>query len=294
MSMFAFTGAIEMGFILAFVGIGVYLSFRVLDFPDLTVDGSFVLGGAVYVALVVAGVNPWLAMLAAFFAGSLAGLVTAMLNLQFNILNLLASILVMTALYSINLHVMGSGNLQVGNAPSIFTPFEGLFGLKSYYIRIIIIGILVLITALIFWRFLESEIGLAIRATGINKKMANAQGVNTSFHVYLGLALSNGLVAISGSFFAQINHGMDITGGIGTIVFGLAAVIIGEALFQSRNLLVILLSCIVGSVLYRIAVFLALGGVLGVDPSKDMQLVTAVIVALFLIVPKYLGAKKYD
>lgn len=295
MSMFAFMGAIELGFIFAFVGIGVYLSFRVLDFPDLTIDGTFVLGGAVYALLVTFGCNPWLAMLAAFFAGCLAGLITAMLNLKFEILNLLASILTMTALYSINLYVMlGQGNLSILGLPSVLTPFYGMFGLEDYYVRIIVFALMVLITLILIWAFLSSQMGLAMRATGINPKMARAQGVNTAFHVYLGLALSNGLVAIGGSLLTQATAVIDITSGIGTIVFGLAAVIIGEALFRSRNLLIILISCIVGSVLYRVAVFLALSGFFNIDPSKNLQLVTAVIVALFLIVPRYLGVKKND
>lgn len=294
MNMFAFMGAIEIGFILAFVGIGVYLSFRVLDFPDLTVDGSFVLGGAVYALFVIADFNPWLCMIAAFFAGCLAGLTTAMLNLKFDILNLLASILTMTALYSINYYIMNSGNVNFSTEPTIITPFLGLFGLRDIYMRPLIIGIFVLIIALFIWRFLTSERGLAMRATGINAKMARAQGINTTANIYLGLALSNGLVAIGGSLFAQVNRGTDISSGIGTIVYGLAAVIIGETLFRSRNLIVVLLACIIGSVLYRIAVFLALSGLFNSNPSASLQLVTSLIVALFLIVPKYLGVKKYD
>ncbi|WP_295734818.1 ABC transporter permease [uncultured Bartonella sp.] len=298
MSMFAFTGAVELGLVYAFVAIGVYLSFRILDFPDLTVDGSFLLGSTVCGVMILCGFNPWFAMFSALIAGMIAGLVTALLNLKFGILNLLASILTMSALYTINLRIMGImgvSNVNLGLADTALTPFYNLFGLPDMIIRPLFVGILVIIVAFLVWRFLESEIGLAMRATGTNQRMAKAQGIKTALLIYAGMGLSNALVALGGSLYIQTAIATDITGGAGTIVFGLAAVIIGETLFRTRNLLLIILSCIVGSVLYRVAVQFAFeGSSLGIDTSTDLQLITALIVVLTLVLPHYLGAKKHD
>lgn len=296
--MFAFTGAVELGLVYAFVAIGVYLSFRILDFPDLTVDGSFLLGSTVCGVMILCGYNPWLAMLIASCAGMIAGLITALLNLKFGILNLLASILTMSALYTVNLRIMGImgvSNVNLGLADTALTPFYGMFGLSDMYIRPIFVGILSLIAAFLVWRFLESETGLAMRATGINPRMAKAQGIKTDLLIYFGMGLSNALVALGGSLYIQTAIATDITGGAGTIVFGLAAVIIGETLFRTRNLFFIILSCIIGSVLYRVAVQFAFeGSGLGIDTSTDLQLITSLLVVLTLIVPRYLGAKKHD
>lgn len=298
MSMFAFTGAVELGLVYAFVAIGVYLSFRILDFPDLTVDGSFLLGCTVCGVMILCGVNPWLAMLSALCAGMLAGLVTALLNLKFGILNLLASILTMSALYTVNLRIMGImgvSNVNLGVADTALTPFYGIFGLPDMAVRPIFIGIIVLIVAFLVWRFLESQTGLAMRATGINPRMAKAQGIKTDRLIYFGMGLSNGLVALGGSLYIQTAIATDITGGAGTIVFGLAAVIIGETLFRTRKLFFIILSCVIGSVLYRVAVQFAFeGSSLGIDTSTDLQFITALLVVLTLVVPRYFGAKKHD
>ncbi|EJF91572.1 ABC transporter permease [Bartonella tamiae] len=298
MTMFAFTGAVELGLVYAFVAIGVYLSFRILDFPDLTVDGSFLLGSTVCGVMILSGFNPWLAMFFALCAGMVAGLVTAMLNLQFGILNLLASILTMSALYTVNLRIMGImgvSNVNLGLADTALTPFYGLFGLSDMFIRPIFVGGVVLIVAFLLWRFLESEMGLAMRATGKNPRMAKAQGVKTALLVYFGMGLSNALVALGGSLYIQTAIATDITGGAGTIVFGLAAVIIGETLFRTRNLFFIIISCIAGSVLYRIAVQFAFeGSSLGINTSTDLQLITALLVVLTLVLPRYLGSKKHD
>ncbi|CAM1647358.1 ABC transporter permease [Bartonella sp. W8122] len=298
MSMFAFTGAVELGLVYAFVAIGVYLSFRILDFPDLTVDGSFLLGSTVCGVMILCGFNPWFSMFSALIAGMIAGLVTALLNLKFGILNLLASILTMSALYTINLRIMGImgvSNVNLGLADTALTPFYNLFGLPDMIIRPLFVGILVIIVAFLVWRFLESEIGLAMRATGTNQRMAKAQGIKTALLIYAGMGLSNALVALGGSLYIQTAIATDITGGAGTIVFGLAAVIIGETLFRTRNILLIIISCIVGSVLYRVAVQFAFeGSNLGIDTSTDLQLITALIVVLTLVLPHYLGAKKHD
>ena len=285
LSQIAFWGAVELGLVFAFVAIGVFLTFRVLDFPDLTVDGSFPLGAAVAAVLITGGFNPWLAAAIAMVAGALAGLVTAFLNVRFRILNLLASILTMIALFSVNLRVMGKPNVALINADTMLSPFFGL-GLREVYVRPLFVGVLVVIAVVLVWRFLESDAGLAMRATGANARMARAQGVDTRRQVYLGLALSNALVALGGALFAQTNGFADVTSGVGTIVVGLAAVIVGETLFGARGILLALIGCIVGSILYRIAIQLALStDALGLKAS-DLNLVTAVLVAVALILPQ--------
>jgi putative tryptophan/tyrosine transport system permease protein len=284
-SLIAFWGAVELGLVYAFVAIGVYLAFRVLDFPDLTVDGSFPLGAAVTAVLIIAGVNPWLAAAVAMVAGGIAGLVTAMLNVRFRILNLLASILTMIALFSVNLRVMGKPNVALINAETMISPFFG-HGLRDFYVRPLFVGILVVVAVVVVWRFLESDAGLSMRATGANARMARAQGVDTNRQIYLGIALSNALVALGGALFAQTNGFADVTSGVGTIVVGLAAVIIGETLFGSRGILMALIGCVLGSILYRIAIQLALSSdVLGLQAS-DLNFVTALLVTVALVLPR--------
>jgi len=285
MSLFAFMGTLEIGLIYALVAIGVYITFRILDFPDLTVDGSFTLGAAVTATAIVSGINPYLATLMGTIAGAGAGMVTAWLNLKFNILHLLASILTMTALYTINLRVMGKPNVALIMEPTILSPFS-VFGIANMYMNVIVLFVIVLVvSALMVW-FLNTQYGLAMRAVGSNKRMAQANGINIKQKVYVGLALSNGLVALAGALFAQTNGFADSTMGIGVIVVGLAAVIIGQTLLPSRLMLIIILSCVLGSILYRIAVSLALNAdVIGLK-SSDLQLITAVLVSFALILPK--------
>lgn len=286
MSQIAFWGAVELGLVFAFVAIGVYLAFRVLDFPDLTVDGSFPLGAAVTGVLILAGYNPWLAAAIAMVAGAAAGLVTATLNVRFRILNLLASILTMIALFSVNLRVMGRPNIALINQDTMLTPFFG-HGIPEYYVRPLFLFVLVAITVFVVWRFLESDMGLAMRATGANPRMARAQGVRTDRQIYLGMAISNALVALGGSLFAQTNGFADVTSGVGTIVVGLAAVIIGETLLRSRYILVILIGCVAGSIIYRIAIQLALSNsdIVGLQAS-DLNIATALLVTFALILPR--------
>ncbi|MDR6432828.1 ABC transporter permease [Brucella pseudogrignonensis] len=286
MSQIAFWGAVELGLVFSFVAIGVYLAFRVLDFPDLTVDGSFPLGAAVTGVLILAGWNPWLSAGVAMIAGSIAGLVTATLNVRFKILNLLASILTMIALFSVNLRIMGRPNIALINQDTMLSPFFG-HGIPEYYVRPAFLFVLVAITVFLVWRFLESDMGLAMRATGANPKMARAQGVRTDRQIYLGMALSNALVALGGSLFAQTNGFADVTSGVGTIVVGLAAVIIGETLLRSRLILVILIGCVLGSIIYRIAIQLALsnGSIVGLQAS-DLNIATALLVTFALILPR--------
>ncbi|WP_421723088.1 ABC transporter permease [Bauldia sp.] len=285
MSIIALFGATELGLVYAFVGLGVYLSFRILDFPDLTVDGSFPLGAAVTAVLIVAGINPWVATGAAIIAGCCAGLVTAFLNVRFKILHLLASILTMIALFSINIRIMGRPNVPILNQETVLTPFYDL-GLQSYLVRPLFLAVLVIVAVLALAWFLSTDFGLAMRATGANSQMARAQGVSTNLYIYVGMALSNGLVGLAGALFAQTNGFADVTSGVGTIVVGLAAVIVGETLFRARSILIILIGVVVGSIIYRIAIQLALSfDDIGLRAS-DVNLATAVLVALALILPR--------
>ena len=285
MSAIAFFGAIEIGLIYAFVGLGVFLSFRILDFPDLTVDGSFPLGAGVAAVAILGGINPWLATLLAALAGGCAGLVTATLNQRFKILHLLASILTMIALFSVYLRIVGRPNVAILNEVTILTPFFG-HGLREYLVRPLFLAVLVVFAVLLLARYLTSDFGLAMRATGANPRMARAQGINTAFHIYTGIALSNALVAIGGALFAQTNGFADVTQGIGTIVIGLAAVIIGETLFRFGGIFMALVGCVLGSILYRVAIQFALStDFIGLKAS-DLNLVTAVLVALALILPR--------
>lgn len=285
MSAIAFWGAVELGLVYAFVAVGVFIAFRVLSFPDLTVDGSFPLGAAVAAVMITAGLDPWLACLAAALAGAAAGLVTAFLNVRFGILNLLASILTMIALFSINLRVMGRPNVALVNRPTVLTPFYDL-GLADHLVRPLLLLVLVIATVALVARFLTSDFGLAMRATGQNPRMALANGIDTGRQVYVGMALSNALVGLGGALFAQLAGFADVTAGVGTIIVGLAAVIVGETLLRARGMLVALAACVAGSVLYRIAVQLALSSdAIGLTAS-DLNLATAVLVTIALVLPR--------
>lgn len=286
---FAFFGALETGFIFALVAFGVFLSFRVLDFPDLTVDGSFPLGAAVAATLIVAGFNPLISTLCACLAGAAAGATTALLNVKLKILHLLASILTMIALYSINLRIMDGPNKALLGVDTLLTPLDNLSILGSdipYYIAYpLCFGIIALVTLSLLLRFLQSEIGLAMRATGSNPRMANANGVNTSMMIILGMSLSNSLVALAGALFAQSQGSADVTMGVGIIVMGLASVIGGEALITPKNLLRWLLACLVGSILYRLVIAVALNGDLLGLKAQDLNLITAILVTLAIVAP---------
>ncbi|MBF4433347.1 ABC transporter permease [Vibrio anguillarum] len=284
MSAFAFFGALEIGLLYGLVALGVYLTFRVLDFPDLSVDGSFPMGAAVAATAIVAGINPWVATGMAILAGAFTGWATAFLAVRCGILHLLASILTMIAAFSINIRIMGRPNIALLGEETILTPFEAMG--DSVYIRPLVVGVLVLISAWFVVRLLNSDFGLGLRATGVNARMVRAQGGSTSFYTYFALALSNGFVGFAGALFAQTNSFADVTSGVGTIVVGLAAVILGQTLIPGRRIWVAVLAVIVGSVLYRLAVAFALSsGMFGLQAS-DLNLVTAVLVAIALIAPK--------
>ncbi len=286
MSLIAFLGAIESGLIYALVALGIYLSFRVLEFPDLTVDGSFPLGAAVSATLIVSGWDPWLATGLAMVAGAMAGMVTAWLNVQLKILHLLASILTMVALYSINLRIMGRPNIALLGESTILSPIEN-WDTPFYVSTPIIFFIVVVICALILIKFLNSETGLAMRATGANPRMARAQGVKTAWMILSGMAVSNALVALAGSLFAQSQGSADVTMGVGVIVVGLASVIGGEAIITPSNVVKAAIACIVGAILYRLAIAFALNlDMLGLK-AQDLNLVTSVLVMIAIVIPRY-------
>ncbi|MEY3869552.1 MAG: ABC transporter permease [Microcoleaceae cyanobacterium] len=288
MTTVAFFDAIEIGLLYALVALGVYLSFRILEFPDLTVDGSFPLGGAVAATLIIKGVNPLLATIMAFFLGTIAGCLTAFLNVKLKILNLLASILTMIGLYSINLRIMGAPNLSLLGQNTIITPIEtALKNIPDYLLHPLWLFIIIMVTKLGLDYFLNSELGLALRATGANFGMAKAQGIPTDNMIILGIALSNGLVALGGALFAQIYGFADVTMGVGTIVFGLASVIIGETFLSGKTVKIATLGAIIGAVIYRLAVTIALNvNFLGLQ-AQDLNLITSVLVAIALVLPQY-------
>lgn len=282
MSWVAFLGAIESGLVYALVALGVLISFRVLDFPDLTADGSFPLGGAVAGVAIVSGINPFLACLLGMLAGMGAGALTAWLNVKMQILHLLAGILVMTALWAINQRIMGKPNLSLLGEPTIF----GSLGIQSDLGKLgLIFGIVLLGKLFLDWLF-STELGLAMRATGGNAKMAQAQGINTALMIVLGMALSNGLIALSGAVFVQTQGFADVTLGVGTIVIGLVAVILGETLIRTHHIIFATLAVIVGSVVYKLFIQLAMSSQflkgLGVQ-SQDLNLITALLVVGLLI-----------
>ena len=284
MSLIASLGALEIGLIFGLVALGVFLSFRVINFPDLTVDGSFPLGGAVAATLIVAGWNPFAATAVAIAAGTAAGALTAWLNVHLRIMQLLASILVMIALYSINLRVMGKPNVALIDEPTVFS-MVAIAGVPEYWMKPLALLVVVLAAKLLLDWFFASESGLAMRATGGNPRMARAQGISTDRQTLVGLALSNALVALAGALFVQTQGGADISMGVGTIVIGLAAVIIGETLLPARSLALTTLACVLGAVIYRFFIAAALNTDFIGLKAQDLNLVTAVLVALALLVP---------
>lgn len=284
MSLIAFIGSLEIGLIFALVALGVYISFRVVNFPDLTVDGSFPLGGAVVATLLVAGWHPLAATAAAFAAGALAGLTTGWLHVKLKIMQLLAGILVMIALYSVNLRVMGKPNEPLLDTATVFTMVPaGL--LPAPWVATVVLAVITLAVKFALDRYFASEAGLAMRATGGNARMARALGVSTDRLSLVALALSNGIVALAGALFAQSQGGADVSMGIGTIVIGLAAVIIGETLLPGRGMAIATLGCVIGAVLYRMLIALGLNSDFVGLKAQDLNLVTAVLVTLALVMP---------
>lgn len=284
MSLYSLWGALEIGLIFGLVALGVLISFRILRFPDLTVDGSFPLGGATAATLISFGLDPFTSTLVATFAGALAGMITGWLNVKLKIMDLLASILMMIALYSINLRIMGRPNVPLISEPTVFTVLQPE-GISDYIMRPIILLVVVVIVKLALDWYFATQAGLAMRATGSNPRMARAQGVATGSRVLAGMAISNALCALAGALFAQSQGGADISMGIGTIVIGLAAVIVGESIMPSRRMAIVTLAVIVGAVLYRFFIALALNADFIGLKAQDLNLVTAVLVTIALVVP---------
>jgi len=271
------------GLAYGFVALGVYITFRVLAFPDLTVDGSFPLGAAVTAVLIINGINPWAATIIAFLSGVGAGIITALLNTKLRINALLAGILMMVALYSINLLIMGRSNIPLLREISIFDNVAGWLGMRpSVVLSIIFCGTLIVLTLLLLNWFLRTEIGLALRATGDNEQMVRGLGSSTDMTTILGVSISNGFVALAGALIAQNQGFADVGMGIGMIVMGLASVIIGEGLFRPRGVTSVLLSVVGGTFAYRLFLGIALRA--GLPPS-NLKLITAGLVIIALAVP---------
>lgn len=301
--------SVGIGLIYALVSLGVFISFRLLDFPDLTADASFPLGGAVCGLCMYVGIDPWIATFLGMFAGCIAGAMTGLLYVKLNILQLLSSIIVMIGLYSINLRILGLGpylmdetprmagspNLSLLDAKTIFSPFIN----EDYSNQYLVQPLMVLAFVVVFWLllnlFLNTQIGLALRATGTNQRMAKSQGIPTGGITILGMAISNGLIALGGSLFVQTQGGADITIGVGTIVIGLASIIIGESIFPTKRIWAVMIAVIFGAILYRLFIAFALSNEflqeIGVG-TEDLNLITAILVVLALVLPKQL--KKYS
>ena len=278
-------GAVGQGLIWGLMAIGVYLTFRILDVADLTVDGSLATGGAVCVMLIRGGVNPWIAVLAAFIAGVLAGLATGFFHTKCGIPAILAGILTQLALYSINLRIMGGKSNQ-----TVSVDKYDLLASQRYVRELglnnplpLMLLVLAVVIGILYW-FFGTEKGCSIRATGANPSMARAQGINTNANIVMGLALSNGLVAFSGGLLAQYQGSADVNMGRGAIVIGLAAVIIGEVLFGKifRNFALRMFSVGIGAIIYYIVLQIVLQ--LGLN-TNDLKLISALIVAVFLAIP---------
>ncbi len=272
---------VAQGLMWALLTLGVYITFRVLDTADLSVEGSFPLGAAVAATVIVSGWGITTAFVLAAIAGALAGVVTGVLTTKLKIPALLAGILTMIGLYSVNLHVMGKANVALLRIETIFTATSGL-GLDAGMAMLAVAFAAVLLTGVIIYWFFGTELGTAVRATGCNSQMARAQGVNTNTMIVLGLLISNALVALSGALVAQANGFADVGMGTGTIVIGLASVIIGEVLFGTRSFKNCLIAVILGSIVYRLVIALVLQ--LGMPPN-DLKLFTAILVAIALSMP---------
>lgn len=285
MSLFASLGALELGFIYSLVALGVFISFKVLRFPDLTVDGTFATGGAVTALMISQGSDPFVACVVAVIVCGFAGMITGWLNVKLGIMDLLASILMMTALYSINLRIMDGPNIPLIVNDTVFSLTQpGV--IDDFQWRPLLLGIVVVVVKLLMDWFFATEIGLAMRSTGSNLRMARAQGISTDFMVMLGMAISNGLVGLGGALFVQSQGGADISMGIGTIVIGLAAVIVGQSIITARRFVYITLAVIIGAILYRFFIALALNSDFIGLKAQDLNLVTALLVTVALILPK--------
>ena len=294
-------GSFTMGLILSLLALGVLISFRILAFRDLTVDGSIALGGAVAATLLSTGWNPWLATGAACLAGASAGVTTGVLATRFQINGLLAGILVMTALYSVNLRVMGKSNLPLMKEQTVVTMAQSFASADARWsfsrwevpvqdvCVVAMISLLIALVAGAMYAFFRTNLGLAMRATGDNEQMIRALGVEVGWMTTFGLALSNGLVALAGALLVQYQGFADVQMGIGMVVWGFASVIIGESLVGSRQIGFLLVGAVMGSILFRLLVAIALRW--GLNPN-DLKLVTALFVFAALVLPSAMATVK--
>lgn len=277
---------VAQGLMWSILAIGVFLSFRVLDVPDMTCEGSFPLGGAIAASMIAAGASPWLAIAAGAFSGLLAGIVTGILYTKLKIPAILAGILTMIALYSVNLHVMGKANISLLRVDTIFSTTASLLHVSNSVAAFLVPAVLLfLCSAFIYW-FFGTELGMCIRATGYNTQMVRAQGVNTDTMIIIGLFISNALIGLCGAVVAQNNGFADVGMGIGTIIIGLASVIIGEVILGVDSFSASLAAVILGSVIYRVVIAVVL--YMGMPPN-DLKLFTAIIVVLALAAPMIKG-----
>ncbi|MDO5634240.1 MAG: ABC transporter permease [Micrococcus sp.] len=281
--------ALELGLLYAVMALGVYLTFRILNFPDLTVDGSFTSGASTAAILLVNGVHFSIAMVAAFIVGTLAGLITGLLHTKGGIDGLLAGILTMIALWSVNLRIMGAANIPLMGQDHLFRWLSTELGITRGWSLVFFLLVMVLVIKVILDLFLHTDLGLALQATGDNEEMIRSYGVSTDRMKILGLMLSNGLVALCGSLMAMYQGFSDISMGIGLILVGLASVIVGQAIFGTRNVIIATLAVIVGAVLYRMIIQLALNA--GLNPN-DMKFISAALVVIALLLPKWGIAKR--
>ncbi len=286
----AIQGAVSQGILWGIMALGIYLTYRILDVADLTVDGSFALGGCTCAALITAGLNPYLSLIVAILAGMLAGFVTGILHTKCQIPAILAGILTQIGLYSINLRIMGRSNTPLLKVPTIFKGIAEAIGLAQNWVSMVVGLIFTIILIVFLYWFFGTEIGSAIRATGNNENMVRSLGMNTNTHKVLGLAISNGLVALSGALVTQSQGYADVKQGTGAIVIGLASIIIGEVIFGKKSSFgTKLVSVVVGSIIYRIIVAVVLQMGLNTD---DLKLLTAILVAAALTVPVMLEKRR--
>ena len=286
---------IAQGLLWALLALGVFITFRILDVADLTVEGSFPMGAAISAVLITMGVNPWLTVVIAGIGGMVAGAVTGWIHTKLKIPALLAGILTMIALYSVNLHIMGKANISLLRMDTVYSAIHSMGVSNAVALTIIGVVVTAVVGLFLFW-FFGTELGTSIRATGVNPQMIRAQGVNTDSMIVLGLLFSNGFVAVSGALIAQSQGFADIGMGVGTIVIGLASVIIGEVLFASSSVVrklfgnssfvLSLVAVVFGSIIYRIVIAAVL--YLGMPPN-DLKLFTAILVALALSLPTWQG-----
>lgn len=279
--LFILKDGLELGLIWALLSLGVFISFRVLDFADLTAEGTITLGSSVVAAFILRGQNLIFAMTVVTLSGFVAGVVTGFLNTKLKIPPILAGIISMTALYSINLRILGAAAKSLGGSTNVFTPIRNIIN-DPFIAKTLTLLIIVAIIFIFLYLLFGTEIGMSIRASGMNKKMAKAQAINTDLMIILGLGLSNAIIAFGGALIAQYNNSANLEMGRGTIVVGLASIIIGEAIFGKRSFKNWLISVVLGSIIYQTLVGVAIE--FGLN-TNDLKLVQAVLITIILAIP---------